>query len=170
MLLNHSAFLRLCACAERGNVRTMKTVAAHFDRKQIVLEEPVKLTAHTKLKVIVAEEGETFSNDDLSRWFLRLSEPAFANVWDNARCRLRQTIVVARQARAPFRSRTKQPPNYDRLWSPRPEWRLDKAQQNGALLRKWPQRLAGGSRKPGSIPCKPRFPRAGWGAREGKKD
>ena len=63
----------------------MKTVAAHFDGKQIVLEEPVKLTAHTKLKVIVAEEGETFSDDDLSRWFLRLSEPAFAKVWDNAR-------------------------------------------------------------------------------------
>ena len=51
----------------------MKTVAAHFDGKQIVLEEPVKLTAHTKLKVIVAEEGEGFS------------EPAFAKVWDNAR-------------------------------------------------------------------------------------
>jgi hypothetical protein len=63
----------------------MKRVAAHFDGKQIVLEEPVKLTAQTKLKVIVAEEGETFSDDDLSRWFLRLSEPAFANVWDNAR-------------------------------------------------------------------------------------
>ena len=31
----------------------------------------------------------------------------------------------------------------------RPEWRLDKAQQNGAFLRKWPQRLVGGSRKPG---------------------
>ena len=51
----------------------MKTVAAHFDGKQIVLEEPVKLTAHSKLKVIVAEEGESFS------------EPAFAKVWDNAR-------------------------------------------------------------------------------------
>ena len=63
----------------------MRTVAAYFDGKQIVLEEPVKLTAHTKLKVIVAEEGETFSDDDLSRWFLRLSEPAFAKVWDNAR-------------------------------------------------------------------------------------
>jgi hypothetical protein len=63
----------------------MKTVAAHFDGKQIVLEEPVKLTAHTKLKVIVAEERETFSDDDLSRWFLRLSEPAFAKVWDNPR-------------------------------------------------------------------------------------
>ena len=56
----------------------MKTVAAHFDGKQIVLEEPVKLTAHTKLKVIVAEEGESFSDADLSQWFLRLSEPAFA--------------------------------------------------------------------------------------------
>jgi hypothetical protein len=63
----------------------MKTVDAHFDGKQIVLEEPVKLTAHTKLKVIVAEAGETFSDADLSRWCLRLSEPAFAMVWDNAR-------------------------------------------------------------------------------------
>ena len=45
----------------------------------------MKLTAQTKLKVIVAEEGETFSDDELSRWFLRLSEPAFAKVWDNAR-------------------------------------------------------------------------------------
>ena len=62
----------------------METVAAHLDGKQIVLEEPVKLTAHTKLRVIVAEEGETFSEDDLSRWCLRLSEPAFAKVWDNA--------------------------------------------------------------------------------------
>jgi hypothetical protein len=63
----------------------MKTVDAHFDGKQIVLEEAVELTARTKLKVIVAEEGETFSDDDLSRWFLRLSEPTFAKVWDNAR-------------------------------------------------------------------------------------
>ena len=79
--------LRLCLseCAERGNVSGMKTVDAHFDGKQIVLEEPVKLTAHTKLKVIVAEEGETFSDGELSRWCLRLSEPAFAKVWDNAR-------------------------------------------------------------------------------------
>jgi hypothetical protein len=50
------------------------------------------------------------------------------------------------------------------------EWRLDKAQQNGAFLRKWPQMLAGGSRKPGSIPCEPRFPRAGWVSTEAKKD
>ena len=72
-------------CAERGNLSGIKRVAAHFDGKQIVLEEAVELTAQTKLKVIVAEEGETFSDDDLSRWFLRLSEPAFAKVWDNAR-------------------------------------------------------------------------------------
>ena len=44
------------------------------------------------------------------------------------------------------------------------------AQQNGAFLRKWPQMLAGGSRQPGSIPCKPRFPRAGWVSTEAKKD
>jgi hypothetical protein len=84
-LLDTGFFLRLCACGDRGNVSGMKTVAAHFDGKQIVLEEPVKLTAHTKLKVIVAEEGETFTDDDLNRWCLRLSEPAFAKVWDNDR-------------------------------------------------------------------------------------
>ncbi|MEI7935100.1 MAG: hypothetical protein WCK27_00280 [Verrucomicrobiota bacterium] len=38
-----------------------------------------------KLKVLVAEEGETFTDDDLNRWCLRLSEPAFAKVWDSAR-------------------------------------------------------------------------------------
>jgi hypothetical protein len=37
------------------------------------LDEPVELTAHSKLKVIVAEEGESFS------------ELAFAKLWDNAR-------------------------------------------------------------------------------------
>ncbi len=63
----------------------MKTIGAHFDGKQIVLEESVELTTQTKLKVIVAEEGETFSDDALSQWCLRLSEPAFAKVWDNAR-------------------------------------------------------------------------------------
>ena len=51
-----------------------------------------------------------------------------------------------------------------------PEWRLDKAQQNGAFLRKWPQMLVGGSRKPGSTPCQPRFPRAGWVSTEAKKN
>ena len=51
----------------------MKTVDAHFDGEQIVLEEPVKLTAHTKLKVLVAEEGESFSG-----------EAAFAKVWGYA--------------------------------------------------------------------------------------
>jgi hypothetical protein len=63
----------------------MKTVDAHFDGKKIVLDEPVELTTSTKLKVIVAEDGETFSDEDLSRWLLRLSEPTFARVWDNAR-------------------------------------------------------------------------------------
>ena len=58
---------------------------AHFDGKQIVLDEPVKLTANTKLRVIVAEQGETFSEDDLSRWCSRPSEPVFAKVWDNPR-------------------------------------------------------------------------------------
>jgi hypothetical protein len=36
----------------------VKTVAAHFDGKQIVLEEPENMPAHTKPKVIVAEEGK----------------------------------------------------------------------------------------------------------------
>jgi hypothetical protein len=49
-----------------NDVSGMKTVDAHFDGKQIVLEEPVKLTAHKKFKVIVTEEGETFSDNNLS--------------------------------------------------------------------------------------------------------
>ena len=72
-LLDKSFSGCLCVCGERGKFRGMKTVAAHFDGKQIVLEEPVELTAHSKLQVIVAEEGENFS------------EPVFAKVWDNAR-------------------------------------------------------------------------------------
>jgi hypothetical protein len=45
---NHNAStLCLGACGESGNVSGMKTVDAHFDGKQIVLEEPVKLTTHT---------------------------------------------------------------------------------------------------------------------------
>jgi hypothetical protein len=71
--------------SEGRNFNGMKTVDAHFDGKQIVLDEPVKLAANTKLKVVVPENGESFSDDDISRWFLRLSEPAFAKVWDNAR-------------------------------------------------------------------------------------
>jgi hypothetical protein len=50
------------------------------------------------------------------------------------------------------------------------EWRLDKAQQNGAFLRKWPKMLADRSRQPGSIPCKPRFLCAGWVSTEAKRD
>jgi len=61
----------------------MKTVDAHFDGQQIVLDEPVELTANTKLKVIVPEQGESFSDNELSRSLSRLSEPAFAKVWDN---------------------------------------------------------------------------------------
>jgi hypothetical protein len=78
---------RLCLCAWRDKITftNMKTLDAHFDGKQIVLDEPVKLTANTKLKVIVAEQGETFSEDELSQWSSRLSEPAFAKVWDNPR-------------------------------------------------------------------------------------
>jgi hypothetical protein len=68
-----------------NDVSGMKTADAHFDGKQIVLEQPVKLTAHTTFRVIVTEEGETFSDNDLSWWFLHLSEPAFPKVWDYAR-------------------------------------------------------------------------------------
>jgi hypothetical protein len=50
----------------------------------------------------------------------------------------------------------------------RTEWRLDKAQQNGAFLRKWTLMLVGW--EPGSIPCKPRLPCAGWMSTEAKKD
>ncbi len=72
-------------CREGSDLSGAKTVAVHFDGKHIVLEEPVRLPPHTRLKVIVAEEGETSSDDEVSRWFLRISEPAFAKVWDSTR-------------------------------------------------------------------------------------
>lgn len=40
-----------------NDVSGMKTVDAHFDGKQLGLEEPVKLTAHTTFSVTVTEEG-----------------------------------------------------------------------------------------------------------------
>ena len=63
----------------------MKTLNAHFDGQKIVLDEPVKLTPNTKLMVVVAEDGEDFAQDDLIQLCSRLSETAFAKVWDNPR-------------------------------------------------------------------------------------
>ena len=40
-------------------------------------------------------------------------------------------------------------------YRPQTEWRLDKAQQNGAFLRKWPQMLVRACRRPVTIPWKP---------------
>ena len=54
---------------------------AHFDGKNIVLDEPAKLEPNTKVRVIVPENGETAS--EISESCARLSEAAFGKVWDN---------------------------------------------------------------------------------------
>ena len=52
----------------------MKRLTAHFDGKNIVLDEPAKLKPSTKVRVVVPENGESCA---------RLSEPAFEKIWDN---------------------------------------------------------------------------------------
>ena len=61
----------------------MKALNAHFDGKQIVLDEPAKLKPNVMLKVIVADDGETLSEGEASRWLSRLSEASFMKIWDN---------------------------------------------------------------------------------------
>ncbi len=59
----------------------MKALDAHFDGTQIVLDEPFQLAPNTKLKVVVMDEIDA----ELSEWSARLSEAAFARIWDNPR-------------------------------------------------------------------------------------
>jgi len=59
----------------------MKTFNAHFDGENIVLDEPAQLKPNTKVRVIVAEDGET--DAELVQSCARLSEPVFQRIWDN---------------------------------------------------------------------------------------
>lgn len=59
----------------------MKTLSAHFDGKNIILDEPAKLTPNTKLQVIVPDQDETAA--ELAEACARLSEPVFSKIWNN---------------------------------------------------------------------------------------
>ena len=59
----------------------VKTLNAHFDGKNIVLDEPAKLKPSTKVRVVVPENGET--DAELVESCARLSEPAFDKIWGN---------------------------------------------------------------------------------------
>jgi len=59
----------------------VKTLNAHFDGKNIVLDEPAKLKPNTKVRVVVPDNGET--DAEIVQWCARLSEPAFQKIWDN---------------------------------------------------------------------------------------
>ena len=59
----------------------MKTLSAHFDGKNIVLDEPAELKPNTKVRVLVPEDGET--DAEIVGACARLSEPAFEKIWDN---------------------------------------------------------------------------------------
>ena len=61
----------------------MKALNAHFDGKQVVLDEPARLKPNTMLKVIVADDRETLSEGEVNRWLTRLSESVFVRIWDN---------------------------------------------------------------------------------------
>ncbi len=57
-----------------------------------MLDEPAELKPNAKVKVIAPDAEE-----DVTRDFARLSEPAFQKIWGQpARCRLRQTLIAAR--------------------------------------------------------------------------
>jgi len=61
----------------------VRTLSAHFDGKNIVLDEPVRLKPNTKVHVVVSEEdGRTATA--LIESCARLSEPTFRTVWDNS--------------------------------------------------------------------------------------
>ena|GEM_PF-685114 len=59
----------------------MKTLHAHFDGKNIVLDEPATLALNAKVRVLVPDNGET--DADLVQSFACASEPAFKKIWDN---------------------------------------------------------------------------------------
>ena len=59
----------------------MKRLTAHFDGKNIVLDEPAKLKPSTKVRVVVPENGET--DAELVESCTRLSESAFDKIWGN---------------------------------------------------------------------------------------
>jgi hypothetical protein len=59
----------------------VKTLAAHFDGKNIVLDEPVVLKPNGKVRVLVSEQDET--DAEMAKACARLSEPAFEKIWDN---------------------------------------------------------------------------------------
>jgi hypothetical protein len=59
----------------------LMTVPAHFDGTQIRLDVGVELKPDTRLLVTIL--GEEPSNEVLVRNAMKLSEAAFARVWDN---------------------------------------------------------------------------------------
>ena len=59
----------------------VRTLNAHYDGKNVVLDEPVKLKPNTKVRVIVPEDEE--SDADLVEACARVSEASFQKVWDN---------------------------------------------------------------------------------------
>ena len=61
----------------------MRTLSAHFDGKNIVLDEPVRLKPNTKVQVVVPEEDRE-NVTSLIESCSRLSEPTFRTIWDNA--------------------------------------------------------------------------------------
>ena len=59
----------------------MITLNAHFDGRFVVLDEPARLKPNARVKVIAADADE--AAESTTQDFMRLSETAFSQVWDN---------------------------------------------------------------------------------------
>ena len=61
--------------------QALTTLPAHFDGKQILLDVDVTLKPNTRLLVTVLPDEITYLQQ--VREAMKISEPAFAKVWDN---------------------------------------------------------------------------------------
>ncbi len=63
-------------------MKTLTTVPAHFDGKEIKLDIPVELEPNTRLLITILDNDTTFDRLLLEA-AMTASLPAFARVWDN---------------------------------------------------------------------------------------
>jgi len=63
-------------------MKTLQTIPAHFDGKEIKLDVPVTLEANARLLVTILDPAE---DDDSTLFYAAMasSEKAFTQIWDN---------------------------------------------------------------------------------------
>lgn len=63
-------------------MKTLKTVPAHYDGKEIKLDIPMSLEPNTRLLITILDQEENF-DQMLLQSAMTNSQKAFARVWDN---------------------------------------------------------------------------------------